>query len=214
MHYIDLSTVLFTDRCTLIMTEDTQNEKESQFNEFFTIEHRFNINAKKLEQVPTFEEFLADMPLPFKLASDMVSLDSAALRPLNQLDAVASLLVEYLNHQSKKIDLLLGFVLSQQDNEAHRYRGIRFGGGGIEFSSTEEFTSGQFIELKIFFPEQNVAIYCIGEVFAASKSESEKYQHKVILHHIRDDDRELLVRTSLHLQSKQLQSLAAKRRKE
>ena len=196
------------------MTHDTHEDKQTQFNEFFTIEHKFNINARPIKDIPSFEGFLASMPLPFKLASDIVSLDSAALRPLNQLDAVASLLVDYLNHQSKKIDLLLGFVLSQQDSEEHRYQGVRFGGGGIEFESNEAFKVEQFIELKIFFPEENVAIFCIGEVFEIQNKEDDSYQHKVILHHIRDDDRELLVRTSLHLQSKQLQSLAAKRRKE
>ena len=68
--------------------------------------------------------------------------------------------------------------------------------------------------------ENNCAVYCYGEVIEVTEVISKKnqeteakkeYQHKVIFHFIREDDREVLVRTSLHEQSKQLQKLSQKR---
>lgn len=189
--------------------------KQAQYEEFYSVQYQFDINIELLstDQVPTFEQFNERMPLPFKLASDIVSIDNATLRPLGQIDAVATALVDYLNHQSKKIDLLLGFILKQQDNHSHRYKALSFGGGGISFTSKNAFNDGQLVELKIFLPDENVAIFAIAEIFSSQENDGE-FTNKLIYHHIRDDDRELLVKTSLHQQSKQLQSLAKQRRRD
>ena len=64
--------------------------------------------------------------------------------------------------------------------------------------------------MKIFLASENCAVYCFGEIIEVLKKEDE-YQHKVIFHFIREDDREVLVRTSLHEQSRQLQLLAKQR---
>jgi len=151
------------------------------------------------------------MPMPFKLASDMVTIDQAALRPLQALTGVTGQLVEFLNHQSHKIDLLIGYILSQQDEEQHRYQGIKFGGGGVKFSAQTAFELGQKLEMKLFLLENNCAVYCYGEVIDVvenTENAQSPFQHKVIFHFIREDDREVLVRTSLHEQSKQLQKLS------
>ncbi|HBY86054.1 MAG TPA: PilZ domain-containing protein, partial [Colwellia sp.] len=109
--------------------------------------------------------------------------------------------------------LLIGYILSQQDEVQHRYQGIKFGGGGIKFMTPKAFTIGQLLELKIFLLESHCAIYCYGEVIEV-ESESEQFTHKVIFHFIREEDRETLVRSSLHEQSKQLQKLAKLRNQE
>ena len=66
------------------------------------------------------------------------------------------------------------------------------------------------LEMKIFLLQENCAVFCYGEVIAIEQLDN-TYHHKVIFHHIRDEDRETLVRTSLHEQSKQLQVLAQQR---
>jgi len=53
-------------------------------------------------------------------------------------------------------------------------------------------------------------LYCIGEIINTDLSEQQTH-YKVIFHHIREEDREALVRNSLHQQSKQLQALAQQR---
>jgi hypothetical protein len=191
---------------------ETIEQKIAKYHEFFSIEHNFSINVLPLEssKVTTLEQFLADMPTPFKMASDMKSIDQSALRPLQALSGVAGQLVEFLNHQSSKIDLLIGYILSQQDDEEHRYQGIEFGGGGLLFTADKAFGLAQLLEMKIFLLNKNCAVYCYGEVIDIQQ-EQESYLHKVIFHFIREDDREILVRNSLHEQSKQLQILAQQR---
>ncbi len=197
------------------MNKEITEQKLVKYNEFFSIEHDFSINILALDKNKnlTYDEFINNMPTPFRMASDMSSLDQAALRPLQALTGVASKLVEFLNHQSSKIDLLIGYILKQEDDEEHRYQGIKFGGGGLLFTSKKAFELSQLLELKIFLQNENYAVYCYGEVIEIEEIDS-NYLHKVIFHFIREDDREILVRTSLHEQSKQLQALAQQRNQE
>jgi hypothetical protein len=195
------------------MSEQDNQNKLKLFDEFFSIKHLFNINIVKpsSNEMPSFDEFINSIPLPFKLATDVITLDQAALRPLQALSGVAGQLVEYLNHQTQKIDLLVGYILSQQDEEPHRVQGIAFGGSGVIFTHCKQRQIGDHFALKIFLREENCAIYCYSEVIDVVEN-GDEYEHKAIFHHIRDEDREILVRSSLHQQSKQLQLLAQQRK--
>jgi len=190
-------------------------QKLAQYHEFFAIEHEFSVNIMPIDntQAHSFEQFIASIPMPFKLATDMSAIDQSALRSLQNLGNSASQLVNFLNQQSQKIDLLIGYILSQQDEVQHRYKGLEFGGGGIKFITEKTFNVGQLLEIKLFLLESNCALYCYGEVVEV-KSANQKFIHKVTFHFIREEDREVLVRTSLHQQSKQLQKLAKLRNQE
>jgi len=200
------------------MTCSDNQQKLAQFNEFFTIEQPFTINASLLEthQISDFTSFVDSIPAPFKMISDMTSLDQSALRPLQALSGIAGQLVEYLNFQAQKIDLLMGYILSQQDEKSVRFQGTSFGGGGITFESQTSFAFNDIIELKIFIQSENCSVYCYGEIIditpLATENSDQLFHHKVIFYFIRDEDRELLIRASLRKQSKQLQKLAQKRK--
>jgi len=197
------------------MSDLSLDQKLAQYDEFFAIEHEFSVNIMAINNTDdcSFDKFISSMPMPFKLATDMSTIDQSALRSLQGLGNSASQLVSFLNQQSKKIDLLIGYILSQQDELQHRYQGINFGGGGIKFVTPKAFIVGQLLELKIFLLESHCAIYCYGEVIEV-ESANEMFTHKVTFHFIREEDRETLVRSSLHEQSKQLQKLAKIRNQE
>ena len=194
------------------MSGEENQQKLAQFNEFFSIDLSFSVNLTLLDEnhAITFDSFLNRIPLPFKMASDIITLDQAALRPLQAISGVAGQLVDYLNHQAQKIDLLVGYILSQQDDACQRFQGTKFGGGGIIVKTDKPFELQQLLEMKLFFLEENSAVFCHGEVIDI-QHDSNQYFHKVIFRHIREEDREILVRTSLHQQSKQLQQLAKQR---
>jgi len=196
------------------MTDEQNDLKLNQFNEFFSIKYPFNINAVRLNKSEntSYTQFIDSMPIAFKLANDINTLDQAALAPLGAISGIAGKLVEYLNHQAQKIDLLVNHIVSVQDNQQHRYQGILFGGGGVEFIHDTAFKLNDVIELKVFLAHENSAIYSHAEIIHIENSEN-KYHHKAIFRYIRDEDRERLVRSSLHIQSKQLQQLAKERNK-
>ena len=82
------------------MTTDLpENDKLMQFDEFFSIKHKFNVNIERLapDHNIDYQSFVDSIPLPFKMAGDMLSIDQAALRPLQGLSNSAGQLVEYLH---------------------------------------------------------------------------------------------------------------------
>lgn len=194
------------------ITELTKTQLLTQFDEFFSIACSFSANAIVIPNGDniTYAAFIDGMPLPFKVSSEINSLDQSALKPLQAVGSVTDKLMQYLNYQNQKIDLLVSYVVSQQDDEAHRVEGTTLGGGGIIFTANTPFNANDIIELKIFLKSEQAAIYSYGIIVDVNHTET-GYHHKVVFKHIRDEDRETLVRASLHLQSKQLKVLSATR---
>jgi len=185
-------------------------EKKAQFDEYFSIAHTINVNVKPLakdEQIPSQDALESTMPYAFRVASEMASIEAQALRPLRHLSDHAESLAEYLNHQARKIDLMMSFILHQQDEPNHRYQTIKLGGGGVVVASASPLEIGTQAELKLFLDAEAAAIFCYGEVITCENVEDD-YHIAFIFNTIREQDQELLVRASLHIQTQQLRKRA------
>lgn len=199
------------------MTPEELKQKQAQFNEFFSIEDQFSVNITKCDptRIGNFQWFLDKIPAPFKMASEIATIDQAALKPIQALSGIAGQLVDFLNFQAKKIDLMMSYIVQQQDEKDKRFEGVSFGGGGFTFLSQSPMQVGDMLEVKLFITTDNCAVFCFGEVIECSSeptSEEAVYRNQVIYHYIQDEDRDMLVRASLHKQTKQLKKLAEQRR--
>ena len=179
-------------------------------NEYFLVNYPLAINVEKLkedENIPDKQRFEQQIPAPFRMASELSSIDSQALLPLKLNNDTTQALWGFLQAQNQKINTLLSYVLSQQDEPHLRFQTTAFSAGGCIFECDKDaFSSGQSVLLKIFIPEESAAVYCYAIVSAISENSVElTYQQ------IREEDRELLIRATLHIQSKQLKLRAAKR---
>jgi len=194
------------------MQDLSLEQKQQQFDEFFSIKHPTKINLVPLAEdfvLPDNDALTDVMPHAFRVASEISELDVKALRPLRALGDKAEDLAAFLNHQSKKIDLMMSFVLQQQDDEQYRFDGIKFGGGGVVLKHHNAMELGLQAELKIFINEEGTAIFCFGEVIACQQHDDE-YHITLIFTRIREQDQEILVRASLHVQTQQLRKRAKK----
>ena len=187
----------------IVMSQLSQSEKLAQFEEFFSIAHSFNVNVNPLVSPVSEETFESLIPVPFLLSSDNASIDQSALRSIQSMRGVSNQLTDYLQHQSRKIDLLVGYILQQHDDIDARAKGVLFGGSGIKFTSESSFELGQLIELKIFLDVENVAIYSHAEIIDAEQSETGTI-YTVIFQQIREVDQDILVRASLHIPGKRV----------
>lgn len=179
------------------------------FEEYFQLEHQIGVNVEvngPWSQVPDQDAFEQSIPLPFKVASEMKGLDQTMLRPLRALGDAIEPLADYLNAQSRKIDLMMSYILRAEDEQALQFATRSYGGGGFIFFSPDAFEVDSWATCKLFFDEDAAAVYCIGKVVSSEKAsdEDECYENKVVFHRIRDEDREVVVRASLHQQSKLL----------
>ena len=198
------------------MNTQKNNTKLAQYDEFFSIDYAFSINVSPLtsSQIVNYDDFIQQMPVSFKMASDIEKLNQGSIKSTNSSSELSLQVINLLNLQSQKIDLLMNFILCQQDDINFRHQATAFGGGGLSFMSETAFALEQFLAVKIFMPHIHCAIFCYGQVIDVAPSnnnETSGYVHKVVFHYIRESDRESLVRYSLKEQSKQLQSLSKKR---
>ena len=63
-------------------------EKQQQFNEFFTIEHAIRVNFKTVAAgftLPDVDDLGDHMPYAFRVASEATAIDAQALRPLRNM---------------------------------------------------------------------------------------------------------------------------------
>ena len=188
--------------------------------QFFSVTHATPVNVIPMPgdfHLPSLEALEAELPEPFRIASAITSIDMVTSRLIrNQNDSMHDL-VEIINQQSREIDMIMGYVLSVQDHPEHRFHTLRFGAGQLTYLHPRQGHGEvphlhQIVRLKIFLREEASAIYCYGQVKQLEPSEHGTH---VMLDYvrIREDDRELLVRASLHIQSKQLKLRAQDRQR-
>lgn len=183
-------------------------EKKKRFESFFLINHptKVNISVVDAEQATqSMEEFESNMPYAFKIASELSEIESQALKPLRSMGEKLEGLVNYLQLQARKIDLMMSYILIQQDDQHKRAEAVKFGGGGIIVSQTSSMEIGVLAEVKVFLEKEAAAIYCLAEVIEVDVVD-DLYHVSYVYTHIRDQDQELLVRASLHLQTSQLRN--------
>ncbi|WP_368232718.1 PilZ domain-containing protein [Aeromonas sp. s3] len=188
--------------------------------QFFSVTHATPVNVIPMPgdfHLPSLEALEAELPEPFRIASSITSIDMVTSRRLRNQSESMHDLVEIINQQSRKIDMIMGYVLSVQDHPEHRFHTLRFGAGQLTYLHPRQGHGEaphlhQIVRLKIFLREEASAIYCYGQVKQLEPSE---HGIQVVLDYvrIREDDRELLVRASLHIQSKQLKLRAQDRQR-
>ncbi|MFT5313816.1 MAG: Tfp pilus assembly protein PilZ [Paraglaciecola sp.] len=181
-------------------------QKLEQFQEFFSITHAIKVSMKPLDArfvLPEVDCLVDHMPYAFQIASEAADLDVKALRPLRNLGSHAAELVNFLNHQSRKIDLMMSLILQQEEDPALTYTSYKIGGGGVVILCPNPVDIGQKVELKLFIKEESSAIFCFGEVITC-QAQDDQYHVSLLFTRIREQDQDLMVRASLHLQQANL----------
>lgn len=183
------------------------SEKLTEFEQYFQIDesNRVNLFAVDDNKVPTtLAQLEADIPPLFKLANEVSELEQSSLRPLRNLGDLAQELVVFLQAQSRKIDLIMSHILASEQPEDNAMYCDSYGGGGVKLTDTKAYSIGQAFRTKLFLQHEASAIYCYTEVVAVNKVDDEHYQYTLLFKAIRDTDQELVVRASLHAQTRQL----------
>ena len=201
------------------MSDLTIQQLAEAYQDYFSVEHSISINVQPVDgPLPDQQALLSAIPAPFMLATDVNSLNSSALRSLNRLGELADELANYLQQQARKIDLLLHYVLRQQDDASSRFSTLSFGGSGCSYIASAPLQPLQVVEVKLFLDNNDGALYCLGqvlEVIEHQRSESQPgYLVKILFRRIRDEDRDMVVRASLHEQSRQLKRKAELRQQQ
>jgi len=178
-------------------------------NDFFLVPHALSINLEPVNasSLPLDQDAFEDeIPGPFQMASDLTVADANLLAPLKLNNENTQALWHYLQAQNQKINALLTYVLTQQDDPKFHHTSLHFSAGSLITESEQAWSIGDHARLKIFLPEESAAVYCYATVSAVNEK-----QYTFDYTWIREQDQELLIRASLHIQTKQLKDRARRR---
>jgi hypothetical protein len=183
--------------------------------QYFSVHHCLSVSVIPMEQgfeLPDVDTFEAEIPEPFKISNTIVQLDLSNARALRSISDDVGYLVDVINQQSRKLNLLMTHILMQDDDPQYRHLTLSFGGSQITFYSSLPLIMNQLLRLKIFVREEASAVYCYGRVVNL-ESDVEQDRALVTVEYalILENDRELLIRAGMHEQSRQLRERAEKK---
>jgi len=180
---------------------------------YFSVMHGFTVYLSAWPAqapLPSLTQLQQMLPPGLQLVSEVKALEASNMLQIRHLDDAAKTLVDYLKLQSRKIDLVLQYMLEQEPHGGQKYRGIFFGGSGCTIETTTELEPASQFTLNLYIKEELVALLCLAKVISCTLQESDaqtqtgKYHVVLEFTQILDSDVELLVKASLSVQQKQL----------
>lgn len=184
--------------------------------EYFTVHHALKVNIEKLEHDFVFPEesvFEAEIPTPFIIANEFSQLDSMADLARQELkERDLKYVQQLLDAQNSKLNLLLNFMLAQQDDISTRYTTISFGASQFTFLATQPFPEHNKLRIKLFLEHPASAIYLYGHV-TECELVGENNQITVKYDLVRENDQDILIKAALFQQQKLLRQRSLERNK-
>ncbi|WP_038172731.1 MULTISPECIES: PilZ domain-containing protein [Vibrio] len=184
--------------------------------EFFTVNHTMTVNIEALANdvsLPSFEKFESEIPAPFIVASEFSHLDLLNDSARNELkNSEFKHVIQLLDTQNSKLNLLLTFMLSQQDDEKQRCQTHSFGASQFTYVSDHNLHPATKVRVKMFLDHPAAAIYCYGHVVKVDQHDD---GHLITIKYdlLRDVDQDLLIKAALFQQQKLLRQRSLDRNK-
>ena len=176
---------------------------------YFSVPHKFKAYLKPRSgnsELPSLEILQELQSVGLQLLSEVKAVESSSLTQLRALENDTKSVVDYLKLQSKKIDLILQYVLENEHQDGIKTQGVKFGGGGIEIITDFEAQVGEHFEATIFIRDELVAVLAIVTVKSCTQEENNHWKLELNFSRILDSDIEALVKASLGVQQKMLRS--------
>lgn len=183
-------------------------------DEYFSVHYDLTINVEPLaadNSLPSMAAFEREIPAPFRVAQECSTLDDVSENELSFLKQDdGKRLAHYLTNQNQKINLLLSYLLIQQDNEIFRHKTSSFGASKFTFESKTSFDLHQKARVKLFLEHPPAAIYCYAAVTQCTPIDS-GFMVEMAYELLRDIDQDLLIKAALYQQQKLLKLRAQER---
>jgi hypothetical protein len=191
------------------------NAKAEDRRDFFRIDDEVSLFYKKIDEKQVTEpHHLSDNILnscSLSTALEMVSQESAQL--LYRLQKNQPDVADYLRIIDAKIGLLAQAVMMQGfQSKENDTRNVNISATGIAFNCEEQLKQGECLEIRMLLVSTMTVILTYGKVIYCKHSEpnDSQYPHFVGVDfiHMKDEDREILIK---YVVKKQLQQIRNKK---
>ena len=193
------------------MTSDKGVDPQEERREFFRIDDSLLVSYSVLEdgqRQRRLDEQAQGMEDRFTIMTRMQAISqhlSASLHRIEQRDADVA---DYLKALDEKINLLgESFLAEETDLMDQPSKPVNLSAGGLALDSSESLDLGTVVEIKLLLLPSYTGIVAFGEVVGVEKEDGNPaYPHRLRINfsHIRDADRDALIRHILRRQGQML----------
>ncbi|MGB0894624.1 MAG: hypothetical protein ACPGUD_09470 [Parashewanella sp.] len=186
-------------------------------NPYFSVPHKFKAYIElwpSEKPLPDAAQLQDLQSVGLQLLTEVKNIESNCLMQLRRLENDTKSVVDYLKLQSKKIDLILQYVLESESQDGSKVQGVKFGGDGIEIISPTAVNIGEHYKTTVFIRDELIALLAFTKATDCQPHPQLDKQWLVTLNfcQILEADVELLVQASLSVQQKALRKLSQQRK--
>lgn len=172
------------------------------------LEYRL-INEDEVE--PLVERIQARVPDRFTAASSFAATSRQMAHLMHKVQSQSPELARCLQAIDQKLNLLAQlFVTEEIDIEEHPTQEVNLSAGGIAFRSQQEIATGRLLEMRIVLFPSLIGVLNISRVIHCERvndgNRQFPWQIAATYEHLRESDRELLVRHVMNKETRRLRS--------
>jgi hypothetical protein len=153
-----------------------------------------------------FNNFAAAADDPFTLIATIAGISQETHILNRQLQTEAPLVARYFSALERKIDMLAQALFKEENTHSQDTQEVDLSGSGLSFASTESLAPEDLLELRLVLFPSYTGILASGKVIRCEKTGSCACPYKIAVEfvHIRETDRQCIVKHILDRQAKQI----------
>lgn len=192
------------------MATEEQAEARGDRREFFRIDDSIQVSYRAIdadELHPLLETLERGGNGNFTIMTRMQAISQHLAASLHRIEQCDPDVADYLKALDEKITLLGQSLLAQESEMITRQ--VNLSAGGLALDSVETLEVGRQVEIKLLMLPSCTGVLAYGEVVGVTESaENSEYAYRLRINftHIRDLDRDALIRHILRRQGQMLRN--------
>jgi hypothetical protein len=183
------------------MTEEQHVSLEDERRRFFRIEDLVHLTFRQIDEtelaykVDLLEKGLVEQ---FMITSSLAAITADMAATMRKIEVTEPETASYLKSLDRKIDMIgQAFMVDEVNAQGNTAAPVNLSASGIAFHTEEALPVGNKLEIKIMLMPSSAGIMAYGEVIGNDRVEDASGFHnqaRIDFTHLRDEDRDLLIR--------------------
>ena len=193
------------------MTDDQRVSIEDERRRFFRIEDLIHLTFRVIDETElAYKTELLEKGLveQFMITSSLAAVTADMSATLRKIEVNDPDVASYLKSLDQKIDMIgRAFMVDEVNTQDNKASAVNLSASGIAFYHEKEIPVGTYLELKMLLMPSNAGVLTYGKVIGNDPVEGvpgTDIQVRVDFTHLREEDRDLLIRHVIRKQGDML----------
>jgi len=193
------------------MTDEPKVSIEDERRRFFRIEDLVHLTFREIDdnelayKADLLEKGLVEQ---FMINSSIAAVTADMAATLRKIEVNDPDVAQYLKSLDQKIDMIgRAFMVDEVNAQDNKASAVNLSASGIAFHHDKKIQEGTILEIKLMLMPSNAGILTYGKVIsneAMQGPDGGDYQVRVDFTHLREEDRDLLIRHVIRKQGDML----------